>query len=43
LTVCPSCSRAGFKEEWNDAWVIVDDSATQLRKKLGIDYVGEEE
>ena len=49
LTVCPSCSLSGFKEEWNDAWVIVDDSATQLRKKLGIEqselqgWEGEEE
>lgn len=41
-TVCPSCGLGGFKEEWNDAWVIVDDSANQLRKELGI-IRGEEE
>ena len=42
-TVCPSCGLAGFKEEWNDAWVIVDDSANQLRKELGITSLDEPE
>ena len=42
-TVCPSCARSGFKEEWNDAWVVVDDSANQLRRELGIQSNQEEE
>lgn len=40
---CPTCQKAGFEKEWGGAWVVVDDSASKLRKKLGIPKEEEEE
>mgnify|MGYP003122631751 FL=1 len=33
---CPTCGKPGFGEEWSGAWVVVDDSASRLRRSLGI-------
>tara|TARA_R100000995_G_scaffold41700_1_gene19419 strand:+ start:3526 stop:4065 length:540 start_codon:yes stop_codon:yes gene_type:complete len=35
-TMCPTCNKVGFDRVWTDAWVVVDDSATQMRRRLGI-------